>query len=160
MIGMPIKQLAIDGTGVSDLSPVKELPLETLTASGTPITDISPLKGLPLTYLAIHNTKVSDLSSLKAMPLRGLGICWIETDDLSPLKGMQLRSLDFRPERVTEDSIRIIRDMRSLETIIGGPAKEFWAQHDYFRRHGGENRQVNDAEPRARADGEDATAQP
>ena len=48
--------------------------------------------------------------------------------DLSPLKGMPLKTLgcDFKPERDAE----ILRSIKTLETINGKPAAEFWKAVD------------------------------
>ena len=48
--------------------------------------------------------------------------------DLSPLKGMPLKELgcDFKPERDAE----ILRSIKTLETINGKPAAEFWKEFE------------------------------
>ena len=58
---------------------------------------------MPLTDLAFHNTKVSDLVPLKDLPLSQL---WC----------------DFKPER----DAAILGSIKTLETINGKPAAEFW----------------------------------
>ncbi|WP_238389256.1 leucine-rich repeat domain-containing protein [Urbifossiella limnaea] len=58
-----------------------------------------------LTTLLVDHTKVTDLSLLRGMPLKEL-------------------SCDFRPERDAE----ILRSIRTLETINGKPAAEFWKE--------------------------------
>ncbi len=44
--------------------------------------------------------------------------------DLSPLRGMPLKELrcDFKPER----DAKILRSIKTLETINGKSAREFW----------------------------------
>jgi Leucine-rich repeat (LRR) protein len=145
LAGLPLKVLACDGTAVSDLSPLKGMPLETLYCHQTLVTDLSPLSGLPLTVLDCHRTQVADLSPLKGMALTYLASDFTQVADLSPLKGMPLAVLnchaasvtdlsplkdlplkrlycDFKPERDTD----ILRSIKTLATINGKPAAEFW----------------------------------
>jgi Leucine-rich repeat (LRR) protein len=122
--GMPLKDLRCGGTSVSDLSPLKNTKLELLECWGTPVSDLSSLKGMKLTYLQIRGTPVSDLSPLKDMPLTGLDCSGTKVTDLSPLRGMPLKDLvcDFDPER----DAAILQAIKTLETINGKPAAEFW----------------------------------
>ncbi len=52
----------------------------------------------------------------------------LTVSDLSPLRGMPLKSIlcDFKPERDAE----ILRSIKTLETINGKPAAEFWKDAD------------------------------
>jgi Leucine-rich repeat (LRR) protein len=78
--------------------------LQSLYLNGTNVTDLSTLKDCKnLTRLRIDHTKVTDLSLLKGMPLKEL-------------------TCDFRPDRDAE----ILRSVKTLETINGKPAAEFW----------------------------------
>ena len=122
--GMPLAHLQIEGTPVSDLSPLTGLPLTSLQIDGTPVTDLSPLKGLPLTRFSFHRTLVSDLSPLQGTKLVSLGCYDNLVADLSPLKDMPLQELDlhFTPDRDTA----LLRSIKSLETINGKPAAEFY----------------------------------
>jgi serine/threonine protein kinase/Leucine-rich repeat (LRR) protein len=126
--GMPLTFLQCNNLRVSDLSPLKGMPLTTLYCYRLPISDLSPLKGMPLTYLHCGQTLVSDLSPLKGMPLTSLDCDWTKVSDLSPLKDMKLTGLqcNFKPERDTE----ILRSIKTLETINGKPAAEFWKDVD------------------------------
>jgi hypothetical protein len=45
---MPLRILALDGTGISDLAPLRGLPLRQLGLAGVPIADLSPLEGMEL----------------------------------------------------------------------------------------------------------------
>jgi serine/threonine protein kinase/CubicO group peptidase (beta-lactamase class C family) len=130
--GMPLPILGFTGTRVSDLSPLKGMPLTCLNCDRTPVSDLSPLKGMPLTYLNCDRTPVSDLSPLKGMPLVELYCDGTKVNDLSPLKGMTLKKLGcpFRPERDTE----ILRSIKTLETINGKPAAQFWKEVDGQKR--------------------------
>jgi eukaryotic-like serine/threonine-protein kinase len=121
---MPLKELRCGGTRVSDISPLKDIQLQTLDCSSTPINDLSPLKGMPLMDLHFAYTAVADLSPLKGMPLTNLQLDFTKVSDLSPLKDMPLKELrcDFKPERDAD----ILRSIKTLETINGKPAAEFW----------------------------------
>ena len=102
------------------------MPLEFLEVDGLPLTDLSLLSGMPLTHLQISFTQVSDLSPLNGMPLTDLRFQSTNVTDLSPLKDMPLKILccDFKPERDTE----LLRSIKTLETINGKPAAEFWKE--------------------------------
>jgi hypothetical protein len=77
--------------------------LKRLNLGQTEVSDLSPLKRMKLTLIYCHRTQVSDLSPLKGMPLEEL-YC------------------DFKPERDAE----IVRSIKTLTTINGKPAAEFW----------------------------------
>jgi hypothetical protein len=100
---MRLIEVGCDCTKVSDLSPLKGMPLKHLNFAHSQVTDLLALPGMPLVELWCNGTKVSDLSPLKRMPLKRL---WC----------------DFKPER----DARILRPIKTLETINGKPAKEFW----------------------------------
>jgi Leucine-rich repeat (LRR) protein len=101
-----LTQLNLWDTKVSDagLAHVKDCKsLTHLNLEGTKVSDLSPLRGLKLTTLYCRGTKVTDLSPLKGMPLKEL-------------------HCDFKPER----DAAILRSIRTLETINGRPARDFW----------------------------------
>ena len=84
--------------------------LDNLNLLGTPVSNagMAHFKDCKvLTRLDIARTKVSDLSLIKEMPLKKL-------------------DSNFRPERDAE----ILRSIRTLETINGKPAAEFWQRYD------------------------------
>ncbi len=128
--GMPLTHLQIENTPVSDLSPLKGMPLISLFMQGTQVTDLSPLNGMPLTFLTVYQTPVSDLSPLQGMKLSTLGINETLVADLSSLKNLPLQQLNlhFTPNRDTA----LLRSIKTLETINGKPAAEFYkAVEDY-----------------------------
>ena len=92
---------------VSDLSPLKDMPLTTLDLQDTPVSDLSPLKGMPLTLLALRG-HAGD---------RPVAAARDAAQDLR---------CDFKPERDAE----ILRSIKTLETINGKPAAEFWKEVD------------------------------
>jgi Leucine-rich repeat (LRR) protein len=78
--------------------------------------------------LGFSSTQVTDLSMLKGKQLVALSCQGTRVTDLSPLKGMPLKILncDFKPERDTA----ILRSIKTLETINGKPAAEFWKEFE------------------------------
>ena len=72
---MPLKILFINGSEVSDLSPLSEMRLSFLGLSRTKVSDLSPLRGMPLIYLNCDGTPISDLNPLRGcQSLRTLSI--------------------------------------------------------------------------------------
>jgi WD40 repeat protein len=126
--GATLTKLDCSGTGVADLSPLKGMPLTSLGCAYTRVTDLSPLRGMKLSSLTLSRSPVKDLSPLQGMPLTNLDCSVTQVTDLSPLRGLPLKALtcDFKPERDAE----ILRSLKTLETINGKPAAEFWKEVD------------------------------
>jgi hypothetical protein len=127
--GMPLRDVQIAYTAVADLSPLKGMNLQTLNCDGCKgVSDLSPLKGMPLTRLHLRDTRVSDLSPLRGMRLIHLDYTNALVTDIAPLGAMPLKEVrcDFQPGR----DAAILRSIRSLETINGQPAAEFWKDVD------------------------------
>jgi Leucine-rich repeat (LRR) protein len=143
--GMKLTNLSCYGGGVTDLSPLKDVPLTLLNVGANPVSDLSPLKGVSLTELCFSVTLVTDISPLQGMPLGALACTRTQVNEFSPLRGMPLTyldcvntkvadfsplkemplnnlHLDFKPFRDTE----LLRSIKTLETINGKPAAEFW----------------------------------
>jgi serine/threonine protein kinase len=124
--GIPLTALNCEVTPVSNLEPLRSMKLTGLNCDVTPVRDLTPLTGMPLQSLRISRTEVTDLSPLKGTLLTYLD-CRLEGRrdlDLSPLAGLPLKVLDcdFRPTRDTA----VLRSIKTLETINGKPAAEFW----------------------------------
>ncbi|MFA6562726.1 MAG: protein kinase [Verrucomicrobiia bacterium] len=122
--GLPLKRLSAFFTRVTDLTPLSGMRLEKLNISGTRVTDLAPLQGMPLTELNLENTDVTELSPIKKAPLEMIYCDKTHVTDLSPLKGSRLQLLrcDFVRERDSE----VLRSIKTLVTINGLPASEFW----------------------------------
>ncbi len=105
--------------------------LTTLGLSSTKVADLSALKGMRLEILGLNGSGVSDLSPLQGMPLTQLNCVSCPVTDLSPLHQAPLRNLtcDFKPWRDTD----LLRSLKTLATINGQPAAEFWKQVDAER---------------------------
>ena len=131
---MPLATLYCDFTAVADLAPLHGMPLTQLQFGATRVSDLSPLQGMRLTKLHCGRNPVSDLSPLKGMPLSELFCEATPVSDLSPLAGMNLTTFGFTPRRITR-GLDIIRQMKSLQTILPGfykqfPTAEFWQRFD------------------------------
>jgi hypothetical protein len=124
--GLPLEYLGCAVSEVSDLAPLRGMPLKHLNCSVSLVADITPLKGMPLEKLNIDGTQVSDLSPLRGAPLTSLWCYDTKVVDLSPVKDLPLKEIrcSFDPKRDTE----ILRSIKTLETINGLPAAEFWKQ--------------------------------
>ncbi|MBM3888357.1 MAG: hypothetical protein FJ388_04445 [Verrucomicrobia bacterium] len=122
--GMPLVHLSCGYNRVSDLSPLHGMPLRVLRLSTSLVKDLSPLVDSPLTHLEIQCTKVRDLSPVCAGNLTTLFCHLTPVTDLSPLRRTKLKELkcDFVPNR----DMAILRSIKTLETINGLPAAEFW----------------------------------
>ena len=68
---MPLKELMIQDTRVSDLSPLKGMPLTLLLMSGTHISDLSPLVGIPLETVWIPQLPAESLKILRGIKSLG-----------------------------------------------------------------------------------------
>ena len=133
--GMKLTNVNCRATRVADLSPLKDMKLTVLTCPGTKVADLSPLKEMTmLINLDCGGTLVADLSPLKDMKLTAFRCDRTNVTDLSLLKGMPLKILycDFVPQRDAE----LLRSIKTLETINGKDAKQFWKEVDAGPRSG------------------------
>jgi len=78
--------------------------------------------------LPLDRKTAEDQLLLKGMPQANLQCQRSGVTDLSPLKDLPLTKIecDFRPER----DAKILRALKTLTTINGKPAAEFWERHD------------------------------
>ncbi|OWK45593.1 serine/threonine-protein kinase [Fimbriiglobus ruber] len=123
--GMELARLDMWRTGVTDLSPLKEMAtLRSLNMTGslnvtdlapltgmelvdiciasTGVRDLTPLVGMPLKILNCHGAPVTDLKPIKDLPLRDLMIQVTQVSDLTPVKNMPLKKLIFYDSSVTD----------------------------------------------------------
>ena len=148
--GMQLKKLRLQGnTSLTDISPLQGMLLDELDFYVCyQLTDLKPLQGMPITTLHIGNTKANDLSPLHGMPLKKLNLFNCPARDLSPLEGMPLEALtihnfdkveDFTPIQSlplraihcvssTERDLALFRSLKTVNTINGKPAAEFWKE--------------------------------
>jgi hypothetical protein len=132
LAGLPIVELNISGSLVSDLRILVGMPLRVLRISGTKVDDLRHLAGMQLTELEINSTLVADLRPLRGMPLQVLHLAWSRVTDLSPLRGMPLTKVDLTWTGVEDVSplagmpltiLRLggtrVRDLRPVKDIPG-----------------------------------------
>jgi len=91
--GLPVTDLQIAYTAVTNLAPLRELPLRSLDVRHTPLRSLAGLAGVKLERLAVSTTEISDLSPLRGMPLKYLSVARTAVTNLGPLRGMQLADL-------------------------------------------------------------------
>lgn len=108
LAGLPLVDLRLGSTAVTNLQPLAGMPLKSLDLSNTPIADLSPLQGIKtLESLILANCpSVADLSPLKnSQELRGLALpnCG-SVGDLAPLRGLKnLKYLDVSHNKGVHD---------------------------------------------------------
>jgi eukaryotic-like serine/threonine-protein kinase len=107
---LPLKVLSLDGTGVSDLTPLAGMSLKDLSLRETKVTDLSvlrrPLIAASLTGLWLYRTKVSDFSPVAACTqLTGFDATETSLPDLEPVRGRKLRSIYFASSGVRDISV-------------------------------------------------------
>jgi hypothetical protein len=126
LIHLNISGTQVSNGGLSNLKGCENLRI--LYLGQTHISDLAALKDMKLTTLDCSETQVGDLSPLKGMKLTYLGCVGMQVKDLSPLKEMPLKELacDIKLERGAE----IVRSIKTLTTINGKPAAEFWKDLD------------------------------
>ena len=100
--GLPLRDLDLGFTYVSDLSPLAGMPLESLVLENTSVADLSPLKGMALKVLKIQNTKVTDFDFLEGMKLTHLNVLNLPFSDLNAVRDMPLNTLWLTGSRVTD----------------------------------------------------------
>ena len=144
---MRLDSLDLSGSGVTDLSPLRDMPLTELDLfNASQLKDLLPLNGMSLKYLNVGRTSVSDLSpvgkmmtlqalilsetpltelsALQGLPLRSLRMEKTSIPDLAPLKGMPLKQLWFDLRGGPDEAV--VRSLTGLEQINNLPAEEFW----------------------------------
>lgn len=102
--GLPLDELSLQLTRVTDLRPLAGLPIQRLTLADNPdLRDLTPLRGLPLRHLVADNTGVAGLAPLAGLPLETLSLTrCAEVNDLTPLRGMRLKWLSLFSTRVAD----------------------------------------------------------
>ena len=115
LVGMPLKTLILEGTGVKDLSPLVGMPLEVLHLQDIPATDFSVISDLPLKELNLKGLPVDDVSPLASLRLKTLWLPQTQVTDISPLRDMALESLDVEDTPVAD--LSSLSDMTALRRL-------------------------------------------
>ena len=98
--GLAIVTLDIRGTQVSSLKPLYNSTVYNLLIDDTLIDDFSPLKGHTINVLSIRNTPIKSLASLQMVDIKHLDIA------TSPLRDPNLKHLSHIPSLVLPISWR------------------------------------------------------
>jgi hypothetical protein len=93
---------------------------------------------MKLLSLNCYQTQVSDLAPLEGMPLTSLNLLECpKLHDLAPLTRMKLTEIGFTPKNVTTEQLEVLRQCKSLKTIVIGlkgpdrlAAQDFWKKFD------------------------------
>ena len=136
---MPLAEVNLFGTRVSDLTPLAGAPLRMLWLNETPVESIAALRGAPLVSLTLHKTRVRDLSPLEGSRIQRLHVGETPVDDLSPLAKLNLTRLIFTPAKIKSgiEGIRAMASLRELDIVFDDPNQRkpmppevFWRRFD------------------------------
>ncbi|MBS0203432.1 MAG: protein kinase [Planctomycetes bacterium] len=128
--GMPLTEVEFIHTKVSSLAPLREMPLRIVRFGGIgmSVSDLSPLRDAPLTHLICTSSALSDLSPLAGKQLLSLDIQGTKVTDIRIVADMPLRFFFFayKPSNdAHREFLKVLRSIKSLETIDFKPATEF-----------------------------------
>ena len=132
--GMPLTGLDIRGSGVEELSPVRDAPLVSLMLSHN-FQSFEAFQHYPLSHLDISETRITSLDGVQGMQLQSLFMIDTPIADVSALEDVPLERLRFNPGAIRR-GMEILRNMPTLTRIadsISGdylPAKVFWGRYD------------------------------
>ncbi len=133
---IPLSELRIDYTHISDLAPLEKQAksLLRLSANVTWIQDLSPLRYCTnLQSLSISDTFVDTLAPISNVPLYELDIRGTSIDDLNPLNTNRLRSIRFSLDRHLDGKgVSRIRSNPNINIGPRVPAKCSWTWFDEF----------------------------
>ncbi|MCM8532720.1 MAG: hypothetical protein NE330_16250, partial [Lentisphaeraceae bacterium] len=104
---LPIIELDISKSSVSDLKPLAKLPLRKLNISSTDVLELLPLANCPLEELNIYKTNVKHIGKLGASSIKELTLNnrWTDLSELDSFKNLQKINIPkgFFNRRVIED---------------------------------------------------------
>jgi Leucine-rich repeat (LRR) protein len=120
--GEPVSELGLDGTLVTDFTPLAEMPLRKLLVRETSVSDLSFLRaslcGSTIEELWLWRTKVADLSPIaQCAALKMLDLHSTPVMDLAPLRGLNLRELRLGSTRVSD-----------LSPLVGMPLEKLYLE--------------------------------
>lgn len=138
-----LEQLAINNSLVRDLSPLKGLPISDLNLRDTGVTELDALRGMPLDRLCIRRLPIKDISVLRGMKIAHFDAAGTGIFDYNPLAAMPLVNLDvsqtpFRDFTVLKNAS--LRQLNAAGTRIinfaalrGYPLEELTLNETQFR---------------------------
>jgi hypothetical protein len=142
LIGAPITELSVAGTGVTDLRPLEGLALTTLDIRMTPVTDLHPLQApilssslrkleicrIPATefspiaacknleHLDVAETKFADLGVVRGFKLKVARLTRSHVTDIEILSGMPLERVMLNDTGITD--IRALLKCPTLKDLV------------------------------------------
>ena len=114
---LPLTQLDLSNTKISDLHYLTGMPLRWLNISNTSVKDITPLAGLPLVYLDISGTSVDNLTSLAGIGIKTLNISNTRIGSVSSLAGLPITSLTIDGSQISSPEIVTNLNLEHLTVI-------------------------------------------
>ena len=132
----PLQNLNLEGTSISDLTPLRGLPLHSVRIQITLVTSLAGLEGAPIESLAAWNTySLRDISALRGSPLRSIDLSQcVSIRDLSPLADCLELTTAALPSLKTPglEKLRTLPKLQWIGIWEGQekPAAEFWAEYD------------------------------
>jgi Leucine-rich repeat (LRR) protein len=132
---LPLEYLECGMNAVADLGALRGMKLKVLLCAHTLVRDLTPVRELPLFYLDCQYSRVRNLAPLTGMGITRLYLKGCPLRDpapLGPLAQMSINVLegDFDPQR----DGAVLRAIRTLETVNGRPAAEFFEQAGIERK--------------------------
>jgi serine/threonine protein kinase/Leucine-rich repeat (LRR) protein len=116
--GLPIRNLIMRRTGITDLTPLAGMPLASLDASENPISNLAALASCTtLKLLDLHGTEVVDLRPLGQLKLDQLMLARTRVQNIAILRGMPLVEVDLSECLNLTDLSPLIGCLR-LETLL------------------------------------------
>jgi serine/threonine protein kinase len=111
-----IKLTLIDAPELKRPDVLTGLPIEELNLQNTGITDLSFMRGMPLVKLNISETSVHSLVALAGCPLKELNLKKTPVTDVSPVMRLPLKTLYLGSAKVSP--LNFINDMPYLKSLI------------------------------------------
>jgi Leucine-rich repeat (LRR) protein len=114
---VPLQELDISGTRVTDLGPLAHVPLTILRADDTAIADLTPLRRAQITELSLARTSITSLEPLLDSPITVLNVAGCQDlIDIKPLAGLHALQKLFVPARVpSEEAKALLPSVRFIE---------------------------------------------
>ncbi|MBD3240592.1 MAG: protein kinase [Chitinivibrionales bacterium] len=113
--GLSLRALDLRSNEISDLSPLRGMPLRLLLITANPVSDLSPLRGMPLTTLDAEDCRITDIGPLAGLPLKSLGLSDNDIEDIRPLAGAPVSRLRLQGNRIA--SIEVLRGVETLQHL-------------------------------------------
>ena len=100
---MPLEWLRVTDSPVASCRPLAGMnTLRDLAIGGTRVTDLTPLAGLPIEVLQANKLQLRSLEALRGMPLKQLFLFDAGNVDLSPLAGSPVDHLHLGGAKISD----------------------------------------------------------